>query len=132
MRRLLALTLLLPACASAQETAIPVYQPPTGSNVVLEGPVAAAPGHHLVMGDLVMGAAGTIPKHTHSGEEFLYVIGGRATVSRQGEADLVLEPGQGVRIAPGVVHWGTAGPDGVRAVSTWVVVNGQPLRTSAE
>ncbi len=135
MRRRLApalLLLLLPACASAGEPTIPVYQPPAGSNVVLEGPIARAPELHLVVGDLVMAADGKIPRHRHSGEEFLYVIGGSATVSREGEPDIVLAPGQGVRIAPGTVHWGAAGPDGVRAVSSWVVVNGQPLRTSAE
>ncbi len=124
--------LLLPACAAAQTSSIPVYQPPPGSNVVLEGAIEGAPNHHLVVGDLVMAAGGAIPKHTHSGEEFLYVIGGGATVSREGQPDLVLEAGEGVRIAPGTVHWGTAGPQGVRAVSSWVVVNGQPLRTSAE
>ena len=133
MRALAAAALLTTAaCASAQPTTIPVYQPPAGSNVVLEGPIAGAPELHLVVGDLVMGAGGAIPRHRHSGEEFLYVIGGRATVSRTGEPDLVLEPGQGVRIAPGTVHWGAAGPEGVRAISSWVVVNGQPLRTSAE
>lgn len=123
--------LLLAACAHPADGVIATYQPPAGSNVVLEGPIAAAPGHHLVVGDLVMAAGGTIPRHYHSGEEFLYVIGGSATISREGEPDLVLEPGQGVRIAPGRIHWGTAGPEGVRAVPAWVVVDGQPLRTAA-
>jgi len=131
-RSVSALLLLLPACASANEPTIPVHQPPAGINTVLEGPIAGAPDLHLVMGDLVMGPGGTIPKHKHSGEEFLYVLGGEATVSRPGEPDLVLKPGQGVRIPPDTVHWGSAGPEGVRAVSSWVVVNGQPLRTAAE
>lgn len=124
-----AMLLLAGAGAAAQDPSIPVYQPPAGSNLVLEGPIEAAPGHHLAMGDLVMAAGGTIPRHTHSGEEFLYVIGGLAIVSRAGEPDVELRPGQGLRIAPGTVHWGRAGPEGVRAVSSWVVVDGQPLRT---
>ncbi len=124
------LIVLLPACAS--DPAIPVYQPPTGINPVLEGPIAGAPELHLVVGDLVMAAGSTIPRHRHSGEEFLYVIGGRATGSREGEPDVVLGPGQSVRIAPGTVHWGSVGPDGMRGISSWVVMNGQPLRTSAE
>jgi quercetin dioxygenase-like cupin family protein len=49
-------------------------------------------------------------------------------VSRAGEPDLVLQPGQGVRIAPGVVHWGMAGPQGMRAVSAWVKDDSKPLR----
>jgi quercetin dioxygenase-like cupin family protein len=115
---------------SAGGKQIAVYQPPAGSNQVLNGPIAAAPGHSLVMGDLVMEAGGTIPRHYHAGEEFLYVLGGSATVYREGEAAMTLEAGQGVRIAPGTVHWGAAGAHGVRAVSSWVAVDGQPLRVA--
>lgn len=119
--------LALAGCAAANEP-IAVYQPPAGSNQVLAGPIAAAPGHSLIVGDLVMAPGGAIPRHRHLGEEFLYVIGGSATVSREGEPDVTLTAGQGLRIAPGVVHWGKAGPEGIRAVSSWVAVDGQPLR----
>jgi quercetin dioxygenase-like cupin family protein len=119
----------LSGCASTGQE-IAVYQPAVGSNQVLSGPIAAAPGHSLVVGDLVMEAGGTIPRHYHVGEEFLYVLGGSAIVSRQGEPDVTLAPGQGLRIAPGTVHWGKAGPQGVRAVSSWVATDGQPLRVA--
>lgn len=120
---------VLAACAAPQsQTAIAVYQPPVGSTLVLEGKVEAAPGHHLVLGDLVAPPGEPIAPHRHSGEEFLYVIGGSGTLSREGQPDLVLKAGQGVRIAPGVVHWGVAGKEGLRAVSSWIVANGQPLR----
>ena len=127
--RALVIAVLLAGCAAGGED-IPVYQPPAGSNQVLSGPIAAAPGHSLIVGDLVMGPDGTIPRHYHAGEEFLYVIGGSATVSRAGEADITLEAGQALRIAPGTIHWGQAGPGGVRAVSSWVAVDGQPLRVT--
>ena len=42
---------------------------------------------------------------------------------------VTLLAGQGIRIAPGTVHWGRAGPEGVRAVASWVKPDGQPLRT---
>ena len=123
---------LLAACANTGKVAaLSLHQPPVGSNLVLEGPVAAAPGHHLVMGDLVASPDMVIPRHSHSGEEFLYVMGGSTVLLRDGEPDLLLKPGQGVRIPPGVVHSGIAGKEGLRAVSTWIVVNGQPLRTPA-
>mgnify|MGYP005851073561 CR=1 FL=1 len=119
--------LALAGCASGRP-AIPVYAPPAGINEVLAGPIDAAPGHSLIVGDLNMPAGAEIPRHYHHGEEFLYVIGGSATVSRPGAPDVVLGPGQGVRIAPGVVHWGRAGAEGVRAVSSWVATDGKPLR----
>lgn len=123
----LLLSCTLAACTAGDDR-IAVYQPPAGSNQVLSGPIEAAPGHSLIVGDLVMEAGGEIPRHSHPGEEFLYVIGGSTTVSREGQPDIVLHAGQSLRIAPGVVHWGRAGPEGVRAVSSWVATDGQPLR----
>ncbi len=124
--------ILLGACSTTQSSnALAVYQPPAGSNLVLEGPIAAVPGHHMVIGDLVATPGMVIPRHSHSGEEFLFVMGGSGTLSIDGKPDVLLKAGQGVRIAPGEVHGGTAGPDGMRAVSSWVVANGQPLRTAA-
>ena len=120
---------LAAGCASAPAT-IATYQPPAGSNEVLRGPIEAAPGHDLVVGDLVSLPGAPIPRHYHHGEEFIYVQGGSATVSRPGLPDLVLRAGDGVRIAPGVVHWGRAGPEGVRAITTWVQPAGQPLRVA--
>ena len=119
--------LLLAGCASA-ERAIPVYAPPQGATQVLQGPIAAAPGHSLIVGDLNMAPGAEIPRHYHHGEEFLYVIGGSAVVSRPGVPDVTLGPGEALRIAPGTVHWGRSGPDGVRAVSSWVQVDGKALR----
>ena len=130
MPRRVLLSLLLPglaACAST-DRAIPVYAPPPGINQVLEGPIVAAPGHSLIVGDLNMPPGAEIPRHYHHGEEFLYVIGGSAVVSRPSVPDVALGPGEGLRIAPGTVHWGHAGPEGVRAVSSWVAADGKPLR----
>jgi quercetin dioxygenase-like cupin family protein len=128
MARALALPLLALLAGCAARGPLALYAPPPGINEVLTGPVDAAPGHSLVMGDLNMPAGAAIPRHYHAGEEFLYVMGGSAVVSRQGLPDVILMPGQGLRIAPRLVHWGRAGPMGVRAVSSWVKVDGQPLR----
>jgi len=129
MRRagLLIAALAASGCASAPK-AIPVYAPPLGINQVLEGRIAAAPGHSLILGDLNMTAGAEIPRHYHHGEEYIYVLGGSATVSRAGQPDVTLGPGEGVIIAPGVVHWGKAGSEGLRSISAWVKDDGKPLR----
>ena len=132
MRFAAASAFLLTACAAGAEAeSIAVPEPPTGANLVLEGNIESAPEHYLVMGDLVLGAGATVPRHIHSGEEFLYVLGGSATLYRDGMPDLVLKAGGGVRIAPGLPHSAIAGPDGLRAVASWIVANGKPLREPA-
>lgn len=119
----------LAACASdPAQPEVPVYAPPPGINQVLEGPIAAAPGHSLILGDLNMAAGAAIPRHYHHGEEYLYVLGGSTVISRAGQPDVVLNAGEGVLIAPGVVHWGMAGDDGLRAISAWVKDDARPLR----
>jgi len=127
---LIALAAGLGACASPGSQGVAVYQSAPGITEVLSGPIQAAPGHHLVMGDLNIPANAPIPRHYHHGEEFLYILGGSTVIVREGEGEMTLLPGQGVRIAPGTVHWGKAGPKGLRAVSSWVVPDGQPLRVA--
>jgi len=125
--RAAAACLALAACTSGAGRPA-IYAPPPGINEVLTGPIESAPGHSLVMGDLALPAGAAIPRHYHYGEEFIYVLGGSAVVSRAGQADVTLHPGDGLRIAPGVVHWGRSGPDGFRGISTWVKADDKPLR----
>ena len=37
-------------------------------------------------------------------------------------------PGDTVIIPPGVVHWGRAGPKGLRSISSWVKDDSKPMR----
>lgn len=128
MRLALAAVMIALSACSQGSTNIPVYHPAPGANETVRGPIAAAPGHSLVTADIVLGPDGVVPRHYHHGEEFLSVIGGSVTLRRPGVPDLVLRPGEGVRIAPGIVHSAIAGSDGLRAVSSWVLPDGKPLR----
>ncbi|MEO5707584.1 MAG: cupin domain-containing protein [Alteraurantiacibacter sp.] len=124
------MTTPLGACATVPSgpRSVAVYTPPPGINEVMEGPIASNFGHSLIMGDLNMGPGAQIPRHFHHGEEFIYILGGSATVSRAGQPDVVLRAGESVVITPGVVHWGVAGPEGMRAISAWVKDDSKPLR----
>jgi len=128
MAALLLAAIGLAGCARDNSDGLAVYRPAPGITEIVSGPIEAAPGHHIVMGDLNIPPSAPIPRHFHHGEEFLYVMGGSTVIAREGQEDMTLLPGQGVRIAPGTVHWGRAGPEGLRAVSSWVVPDGQPLR----
>ena len=126
--RIAALLVALALSGCAGSVTPRVAAPAPGVTLIVEGAVEAAPGHHLVMGEIFLGPAGLVPRHRHSGEEFITVLEGSVTLRRDGVEDLVLTLGQGVRIAPGVPHSATAGEHGFRGVSSWIVVNGQPLR----
>ena len=130
MRAALAVSVLLAGCASTGGEPR-LHIPPPGINQVLEGPILAAPGHTLIVGDLNLAPGAAIPRHWHHGEEFIYLLGGSAVLSREGQPDVTLTAGQAIRIAPRTVHWGAAGPQGLRAVSSWVKVDGKPLREAA-
>ena len=122
--------MLLAGCASTAGPP-PLHTPPPGINQVLEGPIEVAPGHSLIVGDLNLAPGAAIPRHWHHGEEFIYVLGGSCVLSRAGEPDVTLIAGQSIRFSPRTVHWGTAGPQGLRAVASWVKVDGKPLREVA-
>ena len=105
-----------------------VYAPPPGVHEMVEGPIEGAPAKRLILGDLNLPGGGTIQRHYHHGEEYIYVLGGSATVSRQGMPDVTLRPGQSIVIPTGVVHWGVVGPKGLRSISAWVKDESKPLR----
>lgn len=131
MRAAAALLLIaLAGCATTGGETIATYQPANGSNEVLRGEITAAPGHQLVVGDLVGTPGMAIARHYHHGEEFIYVLGGSATISRPGMPDVTLGAGDSLRVPPGTVHWGIVGEEGVRAITNWVVPDGQPLRVA--
>jgi len=117
--------LALSSCAASTK----LYEPAAAPGVVLQGPIAAAPGVALRSRDLSLPAGAIVPRHTHAGEEFVYVIEGEVTLRREGLPDLVMHAGDGMRIAPGTVHSAEAGEAGFRAIATYVLIEGQPERT---
>ena len=116
---------------AACSTPASLYQPAAESGVALQGPIASAPGHALRSRDLSLPAGAEVPRHYHAGEEFVYVITGSVTLRRKGEPDLLMNAGDGLRIAPGTVHSAVAGPNGFRAIATYVLIEGQPERVPA-
>jgi quercetin dioxygenase-like cupin family protein len=73
-------------------------------------------------------AGGRTNWHSHSGPQWLFVVGGRIRVQRQGEAAQDLSEGDAVVFAPGEKHWhgavpGTTGTHlavNVNVATTWL------------
>ena len=68
--------------------------------------------------------------HHHPGEEVGYILGGTVRMEIRDASTLTLNAGDGFLIPPGVPHNATdLGPEVGHMLSTYIVLNGEPLST---
>ena len=94
--------------------------------------LTTAPGHDgiTVLAELAVGASA--PRHTHPGEEFVYVLEGTATFDMAGQPLLYIKPGDAFFIPPNTPHVArNTGKVPVKLLSNYIVPAGQPLATPA-
>lgn len=131
-RRAITLTVLPPlflaGCASAT---LPLVHPPIGSNQVLNEDLSAAPGHELIVVDLVLPPNAVGAPHSHPWEEYLYVIGGSAVLDVEGAETRTVEAGETAIIPAMTIHTPRAGAEGIRAIVMRVHDEGDPLSIDA-
>jgi quercetin dioxygenase-like cupin family protein len=86
----------------------------------------------IYIADLKPGAAGG--KHTHYGDEFVYVLEGEIVVEPAGKAPIRLKAGETGHFTPDVVHAAKNGSDSAPAkVLVFLVVEkGKPLAEAAK
>ena len=102
---------------------------PPGSNEVLSAELDSAPGLSVVVSDVVIPAGASVPRHTHPGEEFVYVVDGEAIHVEDGTPDRALKAGDGLVIRKERAHSPRGGPEGARAIVFRVHPSGAPERT---
>lgn len=105
---------------------------PPGSNEVLAADLESAPGFSVIISDVVIPAGRTVPKHTHPGEEFVYVLEGEAIHVEDGSPDRVLHAGDAMVIPKNRAHAPRGGKNGARAVAFRVHPTGAAERTLVE
>ncbi|GAA0264969.1 hypothetical protein GCM10009127_00140 [Alteraurantiacibacter aestuarii] len=130
MRTIFLAAMALTAC-SQEQAPVPQpeasgYRPPIGSNEIFRGEPGAAPGHELIVTDLLLGPDAVGATHYHPWEEYLYVIEGSAKVDVADLGEGTLVAGQSFIIPAQAVHTPRAGPDGVRAIIIRVHNEGEP------
>ena len=77
---------------------------------------------------LEAGPGASIPRHTHHGDEFLYVLEG-GSIQVPGKDPVTMQAGQVVHFPRGVAHGGftVVGDTPIKGITTHVVDKGEPL-----
>lgn len=94
--------------------------------------LTSVPGHEgiTVLAELAVGSSA--PRHTHPGEEFVYVLEGTATFDMAGQPLLSIKPGDAFFIPPNTPHVArNTGKVPLKLLSNYVIPTGQPLATPA-
>lgn len=115
----------------AAATTPTIVQPAIGSQEVLREKISAAPGHELIVADLVLPPNAVGDAHSHPWEEYLYVLGGSAVLDVEGAETRTVEAGSSATIPAKTVHTPRAGPEGIRAIIMRVHKDGDPLSIPA-
>jgi quercetin dioxygenase-like cupin family protein len=93
----------------------------------------SAAGHEAITarGEFQAGAA--VPRHSHPGEEFGYVLDGEVTLEIDGQPAKTLKAGDSFFIPAGTVHQAkNAGKSAAAVLSTYIIEKGKPLATPAK
>lgn len=91
------------------------------------------PGHEAIQVRVTLAPGASAPRHSHPGEEIVYVIKGAIEYRLEGQAPVRLTRGETLFIPDGVVH-SVRNVGGTQAVelATYIVTKGQPLLSPAK
>ena len=116
------------AAGSAAASAPAPGQQPDIRRTPLQRHDLAAPGREVVQVRVDIRPGVTFGRHTHPGEEIVYVIGGRLTYEIDGRAPVTLGAGEVLFIPAGAVHAAkSVGPGYGAELATYIVEKGKPL-----
>ena len=113
--------LVLPA-AQAQQTGI--------KRTDLQRHDLSAPGREAVQVRVDIEPDVAFPKHTHPGEEIIYVLAGSIEYQVEGKPPVTLKTGDVLFIPAGTIHAAkNVGSDTTSELATYIVEKGKPLLT---
>ena len=94
---------------------------------------STVPGREVVQVRVEVDPGHGVPRHTHPGDEVLYVVEGTLEYLPDGQAPVLLKAGQSVFIPAGTVHAARNPGTGAGAgIATYFVEKGKPLITPAK
>jgi len=90
----------------------------------------SVPGREVVQVRVDFDSGYVSPKHTHPGEEIIYVLEGTLEYHVEGRPTATYKPGDGLLVPTGTVHWvKNIGSGNGAELATYVVEKGKPLIT---
>jgi quercetin dioxygenase-like cupin family protein len=93
----------------------------------------SAPGREAVQVRVDIEPGVAFPKHTHFGEEIIYVLAGTLEYSIEGKPPVTLKAGDVLFIPAGTIHAAkNVGNETASELATYVVEKGKPLVTLAK
>jgi quercetin dioxygenase-like cupin family protein len=125
--RIMAVALLV---ASGLALHIALAQQPGTKRTDLQRHDLSAPGREVVQVRVDFDPRYVSPKHTHPGEEIVYVLEGTLEYQVEGKPAVMLKAGDVLFIPAGTIHAAkNVGSDNGAELATYVVEKGKPLIT---
>jgi quercetin dioxygenase-like cupin family protein len=123
--RIMAAAALLAASAL---TNVALAQQPGVTRNDLQRHDLSTPGHEAIQTIVSIAPGVTAPRHSHPGEEIIYLLEGVLEYQLDGQPPVTLKPGDVLFIAAGVVHSAkNVGSGNGSELATYIVEKGKPL-----
>jgi quercetin dioxygenase-like cupin family protein len=124
--RILAVAVLIVASGLALHVAL--SQQPEIKRTDLQRHDLSVPGREVIQVRVELAPGVSFPKHTHPGEEIIYVLEGSLEYEVEGKPPVTLKAGEVLFIPAGTVHAArNVGSGNAAELATYVVEKGKPL-----
>ena len=129
--RVMATSALIVASLLAQQT---IQAQPAGiTRTDLQRHDLSVPGHEAIQVRVDFEPGAAFPKHSHPGEEIIYVLQGSLEYQLQGKQPVTLKAGDVLFVPAGTIHAAKNVGSGIASeLATYIVEKGKPLLTLAE
>jgi quercetin dioxygenase-like cupin family protein len=108
-------------------------QQPGTKRTALQRHDLSAPGHEVIQVRVDFDPGYVAPRHTHPGEEIIYVLEGTLEYHIEGKPTATVKPGDVLFVPAGAIHSAkNVGKDNGAELATYIVEKGKPLITLAK
>jgi len=128
MKKFLLISVALIMTATA--VTLHAQQPPQGKRTDLQRHDLSSPGREVVQVRVDFDPGYLAPRHTHFGEEVIFVLEGELEYYIEGKPPVTLKPGDVLFVPAGVIHSAkNIGRSNGAELATYIVEKGKPLVT---